>query len=149
MPQHVVEFALVVADARGHLGGHRLHGQDFDADIDDIADVERHVLHKEVIRHKGILAELNFDGDPLFHKIGLIVGENRCLPCVHDSLFLRFWRHHHRVANQLLVCRHPIRGSRLLPTQLIKLSPKCLVHLNWIEQHFAFDALFFGDFGAQ
>ena len=91
VPQHVVEFALVVADAGGHLGGHGLHGQDFDADIDDIADVERHVLHKEVIRHERLLAKLNFDSNPVPDKIGLIVGENRHLPCVHDGLFLCFW----------------------------------------------------------
>jgi hypothetical protein len=54
-----------------------LHRQNFNTNIDHVSDVEGEVLNKQVIGHKGILAELDFDSHAAFDEISLIVRVDR------------------------------------------------------------------------
>ncbi len=51
----------------------RFHRQDLNSDVDLVSNKKGHMLHKKIECNKRILAKLNFDSDPVFHKIGLIV----------------------------------------------------------------------------
>jgi len=51
------------------------------------------MLYEQVISYKRILAELDFNGNTIFQKVGLIVTENRCLSGIFD-FFLLFLRRH-------------------------------------------------------
>ena len=63
--EYVMELPLVIADAARHLSLHRLCRQNLSADVNDTALVKRQVLDKEVVDHKGILAELHLNSDPV------------------------------------------------------------------------------------
>ena len=73
LTNQIVKLTLIVSDPGRHLLLQFFHRQNFDADIDDVADVKRQVLDKQIICNERILTELDFDGNALLHKIGLIV----------------------------------------------------------------------------
>ena len=69
----IVKLPFVISDAGGHFLLQLFHGEDFIANIDDIANEERHVLDEQVISDKRIFAELYLDGDSFLHKISLVI----------------------------------------------------------------------------
>jgi hypothetical protein len=63
LPDDVVKLALEIRDAGAHLTLQRLHGQDFDANVNLVTDEEGKMLHEQIIGDKGVLAELDFNLD--------------------------------------------------------------------------------------
>src|SRR5690348_1831441 len=70
---HIVKLALVIRWTRRHVLLHTLHRQNLDANVDLIANIERQVLYKKVIRNKRVLAKLDLNRHSILDEIGLVV----------------------------------------------------------------------------
>src|SRR6266446_2913334 len=104
----VVKLALVITWPRGHFGLQRLHRQNFNSDINFVAHVKSKVLHKQIIRHKRILPKLHLQSHTVFHKVRLIIAENRLLACGFDLFLLLFSRQGDGLPNQLCFASNPV-----------------------------------------
>jgi len=118
------------------------HGKYLDADIDFVADVERHVLHEHVERYESVLAELDLDRDPVLDKVRLVVGGDGLLAGGLNFFLLLRGFHRNRLADQIIVRGYPVADLGLLPLQRSEFLSKALVHRGRAVEHLALLALF-------
>lgn len=108
MSEEIVQLTFVVADARRHTVLEFFHRENLDSHIDLSTYKESDVLYKKVTSYKRVFPELNFDVNPIFHKIRLVVRANRSLTRSEDFRFLLSWGHRHRLYDEFRVRRYPI-----------------------------------------
>lgn len=67
-----------------------LHRQNFDSNVNLVANVKRQMFDEQVVGDKRVFAELDFNGNAILNKISLVVTENRRQPGFSISCFCSF-----------------------------------------------------------
>ena len=115
LPYEVVQFPLVIGDTGRHFLLKFLHRQDFDPDINYVANEKGHVLYKEVVRNERVLSELHLNRHSLFYKVSLVIGEDRFQSCGFNFGLLLRCGQVHGLADQLGIGGDPIGSSLFTP----------------------------------
>lgn len=76
LPKNVVELTLIISRARTHLCLQGFHGQDFNPDINFVANKKSQMFDKQVLGDKSVLAKLHFHRHAFFDKVSLVVTQD-------------------------------------------------------------------------